>query len=109
MESVFNFILAFLSDFRELAINFKIEAFGFSFTLWHFWIALIVIGLFIPFFFKITSNSPFLDTAGSVGLSVGSRVSERVVENAERQKMEDDYYYRLGVERLNSPHKWEEF
>lgn len=74
MESVFNLLLAVLSDMRELALMFKISAYGFEFTLWHFWIALIVVSIFLPFFFKFSASSPLVSIVESAGTS--ERTSE---------------------------------
>lgn len=80
MESVFNLLLAVLSDIRELALMFKISVYGFDFTLWHFWIALIVVSVFLPFFFKTSSSSPLSSALG------GFSSSERNNSSSDNQK-----------------------
>lgn len=69
LDPVFALLLAILSDFRELAISFKISCLGFSFTLWHLWISCTVISIVVPLLFKLTVSSPFASVFRSVGSS----------------------------------------
>ncbi len=74
MESVFNLMLAVLSDIRELALRFKISAYGFDFTLWHFWMAILVVSIFLPLLFKFSSSSPFTQLFDHFYPSVSERI-----------------------------------
>lgn len=81
LDPIFAFLLAVLSDFRELAISFHISALGFNFTLWHFWIALLIASILIPLLFKLTASSPLASVLGGF-----TSASER---NRTKSNMED--------------------
>ncbi|MDE5564059.1 MAG: hypothetical protein K2I93_02795 [Oscillospiraceae bacterium] len=79
LDPILALLLGMFSDFRELAISFKISALGFEFTLWHFWIAILVISIIVPLLFKLSVSSPFT-TMFYDATSAGSERLRRIRE-----------------------------
>lgn len=76
MQEVIDFILMGIKGGYEILKNFDITVYGFTFSLWDFFVALFILSCIVPFCVSPDSTGSFSNL-----ISVGRGASERIKQN----------------------------